>query len=248
MEDDPKTVRVVMTSKESKKWLNAMREEMKSLHENQTRKLVKKPPRARVVSCKWLFKKKERIPRIEPERFKARLVARGFTQKKGIDFNEVLFPVVKHRSIILILSMVAQLDLELEQMDVKTAFLYGYLDEEILMSQPEGFEVKGKVDYVCKLTKSLYGLKQSPKQWNRRFDEFMEHVKFIESHYDNCVYFKFLKQGLFVVLFFYVYDILLVSNNKVEIAKVKSKLSKEFEMKNLRLGKKILRVEISRNR
>ena len=96
-------------------------------------------------------------------RFKARLVAQSFTQKEGVYFNEILSPVVKHRSIRLILALVTHFDRELEQMDVKTAFLYGELDEKILMKQPEGFEVKGKEGQVCLLQRSLYGLKQSPR-------------------------------------------------------------------------------------
>lgn len=86
-------------------------------------------------------------------------------------------------------------------MDVKSSFLYGNVDEEILMSQLKRFEVKGKEDYVCKLNKSFYGLKQSPRQWNKRFDEFMAQINFHRSHYDNCVYFKFLEQGIFVVFY-----------------------------------------------
>lgn len=89
----------------------------------------------------------------------------GFTQKEGIDFNEIFSQVVKHSLIRILLAMVALFDLELEQMDVKTAYLHGNLEEKILMSQPEGFEEKGHEGYVCLLQKSLYGLKQSPRQW-----------------------------------------------------------------------------------
>ena len=95
-------------------------------------------------------------------RFKARLIAKGYAQKEGIDYNEVFSPVVKHSSIRILLALVAQFDLELAQLDVKTTFLHGDLEEEIYMSQPHGFEVAGKENQVCKLKKSLYGLKQSP--------------------------------------------------------------------------------------
>ncbi|GKG08380.1 transposable element, partial [Tanacetum coccineum] len=103
-------------------------------------------------------------------RYKARLVAKGYSQKEGIDYKS---PVVRHTSIRVLLSLVAHHDLELEQLDVKTTFLHGDLEEEIYMSQPEGFAVQGKEDYVCKLQKSLYGLKQSPRQWYKRLDSFM---------------------------------------------------------------------------
>ena len=123
-----------------------MNEEIKSLHDNHTWELIKKPPGSRVVNCKWIFKKKEGIQGVEPDRLKARLVARGFTQKEGIDFNEVFSPVVKHSSIRILMATVSEFGLLLEKIDVQTTFLYGKLDEVILMKQPEGFEVKGKED------------------------------------------------------------------------------------------------------
>jgi len=114
----------------------------------------------RVVGCKWIFKKKEGIPGVEGPRYKARLVAKGFTQVEGIDYNEIFSPVVKHCSIRILMAIVNQFNLELEQMDVKTAFLYGDLEETIYMEQPKSFvEDKSK---VCLLKKFLYGLKQSP--------------------------------------------------------------------------------------
>nr|GEV65679.1 retrovirus-related Pol polyprotein from transposon TNT 1-94 [Tanacetum cinerariifolium] len=109
---------------------------------------------------------KDGIPRVESNRYKARYAVRGFDQGEGIDVNEVFFLVVRHTSIRVLLSIVALQDLELEQLDVKTAFLHGHLEEEIYVEQPEGFKVPGKEDHVCRLKKSLYGLKQSPRQWN----------------------------------------------------------------------------------
>ena len=150
-----------------------MHEEIESLHKNETWELVKLPKEQRVVGCKWIFKMKEGTPGVEDVRFKARLVAKGYTQKQGIDFNEVFSPIVRHTSIRVLLALVALHDLELEQLDVKTAFLHGELEEQIYMQQPEGFIVHGKEDYVCRLKKSLYGLKQSPRQWYKRFDSFM---------------------------------------------------------------------------
>jgi hypothetical protein len=97
-------------------------------------------------------------------RFKARLVAKGYTQKEGIDYNEVFSLVVKHSSIRVLLALVAQFDLELVQLDVKTVFLHGDLEEDIYMTQPEGFKVASKKNLVCTLNRSLYGLKQSPRQ------------------------------------------------------------------------------------
>lgn len=101
------------------------------------------------------------------------LVGKDFTQREGIDYNEVFSPVVNHSSIRVLLALVALHNLELEQLDVKTAFLHGELEEQIYMSQPEGFVTLSKKNHVCLLKKSLYGLKQSPRQWYKRFDTFM---------------------------------------------------------------------------
>ena len=161
--NEPRNYSEAVTCAESSQWSIAMIEEIESLHKNQTWDLVKLPKDKKTVGCKWIFKKKEGIPGVEDARYKARLVAKGYSQKKGIDFNEVFSPVVKHTSIRVLLAMVAMYDMELEQLDVKTAFLHGNLEEVIYMDQPEGFQIEGKEDQVCRLKKSLYGLKQSPR-------------------------------------------------------------------------------------
>ena len=145
------------------------------------------------------------------------------------------------------MAMVAMLDLELEQMDMKTTFLYGNLDEQIYMRQPERFDQKDKDRYVCKLNRSLYGLKQSSRQWNKQFDDFITSLAFIRSKFDECVYFKYLGKE-FVYLLLYVDDILLAGNCSKVISKVKSEFNKEFEMKDLGAAKKILGIEIMRDR
>jgi len=150
----------------------------------------KLPKSKKTIGCKWVFAKKEEFPNKEDIRYKARLVAKGFAGREEIDCNEVFSPVVKHYSIWVLLALVAQLNLELAQLDVKTAFLHGDLKEEIYMTHPEGYKVAGKEDWVCKLSKSLYGLKQSPRQWYKRFDKFMKDQKYMRSKYDHCVYLR----------------------------------------------------------
>ena len=141
-----------------------MQEEMQSLHENHTYDLVKLPQGKRALKNKWVYRLKTENNSSQL-RYKARLVVKGFGQKKGVDFEEIFSPVVKMSSIRVALGLAARLNLEVEQLDVKTAFLHGDLEEEIYMLQPEGFEVKEKENLVCKLKKSLYGLKQAPRQW-----------------------------------------------------------------------------------
>jgi hypothetical protein len=209
---------------------------------------VKLPIGAKTVGCKWIFKKKEGIPGVEDARFKARLVAKGYSQREGMDFNEVFSPVVRHSSIRVLLAMVALYDLELEQLDVKTAFLHGELEETIYMHQPDGFIVEGKEDHVCQLRRSLYGLKQSPRQWYKRFDSFMIRHGYTRSSYDSCVYYRQLADGSFVYLLLYVDDMLIAAKSMLEIKRLKSLLGDEFEMKDLGAAKKILGMEIHRDR
>ena len=123
-----------MQSKEITRWKQAMDEEMESLKVNETWELVPKPNKQKLVECKWLYKLKEGISASDPLKFKARLVAKGYTQREGIDYNEIFSPVVKFKTIRVMLAVVVHYDLELEQLDVKTVFLHGDLDENIYMT------------------------------------------------------------------------------------------------------------------
>ena len=155
---EPENYQEVLSLEEKDLWLDAMKEEMESSQKNETYELVEPPKGKKVLKNRWVFKNKKDGEKIVKR--KARLVVKGSNQKKGIDFDEIFSPVVKMTSIRTVLGLAASLDLELEQLDVKTTFLHGDLHEEIYMEQPEGFEEKGKEKFVCKLKKSLYGLKQ----------------------------------------------------------------------------------------
>jgi hypothetical protein len=244
---EPLNYSEAILSTDSEKWMGAMHEEMESLEKNGTWELVWLPPGKRAVKCKWIFKRKEGMTPTEPPRFKSRLVAKGFSQIPEIDYTDVYSLVVKHSSIRTFLSLIAMHDYELEQLDVKTAFLHGDLEEDIYMDQPEGFVVPGKEDYVCRLKKSLYGLKQSPRQWYKRFDSFMLSNGFQRSQYDSCVYLKFVN-GSPTYLLLYVDDMLIATKSMKEITALKAQLSSEFDMKDLGAAKKILSMEIVRDR
>ncbi|GJU83564.1 retrovirus-related pol polyprotein from transposon TNT 1-94 [Tanacetum coccineum] len=150
----------------------------------------------------------------------------------GIDYNEVFSLVVRHTTIRVILSLTACEDYKLEQLDVKTAFLHGNLEETIYMRQPLGFE-KGTGNKVCFLKKSLYGLKQSPRQWYKRFDVYMISNGFSRNNYDICVYFKEFAPGMYIYLLLFVDDMLIACKSKSKIEYTKGLLQKEFDMKEL---------------
>ena len=245
---EPSTYKEAILSSDSEKWFAAMGDEMESLHKNQTWDLVIQPSGRKIITCKWVFKKKEGISPAEGVKYKARVVARGFNQREGVDYNEIFSPVVRHTSIRVLLAIVAHQNLELEQLDVKTAFLHGELEEEIYMTQPDGFQVPGKENHVCKLKKSLYGLKQSPRQWYKRFDSYMVKLGYTRSSYDCCVYYNRLNDDSFIYLVLYVDDMLIAAKKKYDIQKLKGLLSAEFEMKDLGAARKILGMEIIRDR
>ena len=152
-----------------------------------------------------------------PPRYKARIVVKGFQQKKGVDFDEIFSPIVKMTSIRTMLSIAANMDLEVEQLDVKTAFLHGDLEEEIYMHQPEGFVEKGKENLVCRLRKSLYGLKQAPRQWYRKFESFMTDNGYHKTQADHCVFVKKFKGGYFLILLLYTDDMLIGGRDLMKI-------------------------------
>ncbi|CAM8957332.1 unnamed protein product [Rhodiola kirilowii] len=177
----PETYEQALHDKHANEWVKAMHEEIQSMYENKTWTLVPKPANVKTVTCKWIYRIKEGNELDEPPRFKARLVAKGFTQKEGIDFNEIFAQVEKYKTMRLLIAMAVVYAWEIEQMDVKTAFLHGDLEETIYMNQPIGFVDKISLDFVCLLNKSKYGLKQSPRQWNKKFDSCMLTLGFTRS-------------------------------------------------------------------
>lgn len=179
---EPDTYQEAMNNDNANEWKQAMREEFDSLIKNNTWILIERPPNVSLVDNKWVFKVKQE-KKDAPIRYKARLVARGFTQEYGVNYFETFSPVVRFTSIRTILALAAQKGMCIKQFDVKTAFLNGELNENVYMKQPIGFDDGS--ERICKLQKSLYGLKQSSRCWNRKFTEFIKLFGFIESKYDG---------------------------------------------------------------
>ncbi|RVW18790.1 Retrovirus-related Pol polyprotein from transposon TNT 1-94 [Vitis vinifera] len=220
-----------LQDKDADKWLVAMKSEMESMYSNQVWELVEPPKGVKPIGCKWIYKKKRGIDG-KVQTYKARLVAKGYTQKEGIDYEETFSPLAMLKSIRILLSIAAYFDYEIWKMDVKTAFLNGSLDECIYMKQPEGFITNGQEHLLCKLNRSIYGLKQASRSWNTCFDQTIKTFGFDQCHDESCVYKKWNgKKVVFLVL--YVDDILLIGNCIGMLTSVKDWLSQRFDMKDL---------------
>ena len=180
-------------------------------------------------------------------RYKTRLVAKGFTQKEGIDYKETFSPVLSNDSFRIIMALVSHYDLELHQMDVKTAFLNGNIDETIYMVQPKNFESNDSKQLVCRLKRSIYGLKQTSRQWYRKFDQVITSFGFKENTVDQCIYLKF-SGSKFIILVLYVDDILLASSDVGLLHETKRFLSSKFDMKDLGNASFVLGIQIHRDR
>ncbi|GJW95833.1 retrotransposon protein, putative, ty1-copia subclass [Tanacetum coccineum] len=204
------------------------------------------PPNGKTIGSKWLFKKKTDIDRAV-HTDNARLVAKGFNQTPRIDYEESFSPVADIRAIRILIAIVAFYNYEIWQMDVKTAFLNGYLFEEVYMEQPEGFINLKFPNRVCKLKRSIYGLKKASRQWNKQFDYEIKKFSFTQNRDEPCVYMKV--SGSYVTfLILYVDDILIMGNNIPMLQDVKSYLGRCFAMKYLGEAAYILGIKIYKDR
>jgi hypothetical protein len=226
---------------QKKEWADAMIEEYQSIMKNDVWEIVPRPKGKDVVSSKWLFKIKH-VADGSIEKYKARFVARGFSQKEGIDYEEIFAPVARYTSIRTIIALAAKMKWKLHQMDVKTAFLNGVIEEEVYIEKPQGFEVEDWKSHVCRLKKALYGLKQAPRAWYGRIDSFLSSLGFTKSKADSNLYFKIMDNEP-VILLLYVDDLFLTGEEKL-IAECKQRLAAEFEMKDLGLMHYFLGLEV----
>ena len=177
------------------------------------------------------------------ERYKARLVAQGYSQRYEIDYDETFSPVERFESIRTVVALSVQRGLKLHQIHVTSAFLNGELEDEVYMKQPEGFEVEGNEDLVYKLNKSLYGLKQSSRCWNSVLDEHLKSIGFVQTESDQCIYVK-VKDGDIFIAAVWVDDIILAKKTDEEINNVKASTAERFQVKDMEELKYILGQQV----
>jgi len=225
-------------------WVAAMNEEMEALNRNDTWYITDLPPNREPIGCKWVYKVKYKANG-DIERYKARLVAKGFNQREGVDFDETFSPVVKIVTVRCLITLAVNNNWPLYQLDVNNAFLYGDLYEDVYMHLPPGYFPKGD-KRVCKLNKSLYVLKQAPRQWNEKLCNTLLKNNFKQSKSDYSLFIKTDKE-VFIALLVYVDDIVITGNNEIEIEKVKSFLKTQFLIKDLGALKYFLGIEVLRN-
>lgn len=225
----PTNYEEALSGPDASQWTKAVEEELKAHEKNHTWQLIPRDHKRKTIDSKWVFK----IIRGEDGsalRYKARLCARGFLQEKGVDFTETFSPVVRYDSLRVLLATVTQEDLEMVQFDVRTAFLYGKLEDEVLMEVPTGFKiVTDSSEVVCRLEKSLYGLKQASLCWNHRFCDFLRQFKFKQTDADECIFYSNY-QGLAVYLALYVDDGLIACKSQEVLEIILEKLMNTFEI------------------
>ena len=247
---EPKNITEALDGQHADQWKEAADSEYDSLIKNHTWDLVEPPEGKNIVGCKWVFKLKHNADG-SIDRYKARLVTQGYSQEPGQDYDEIYAPVAKYTSIRSVLAIANQLDLDIHQMDVKTAFLNGSLENEIFMRQPEGYVSQEHPNFVCKLNKGIYGLKQATRCWNVAIDDYLKSSGYTQSTADPCIYSKIeVKDGkkCIMIIAVYVDDTLLASNDDQMLRAEKAKLGERFEMDDRGQVHYLLGMSIQRER
>ena len=237
--EEPKSIQEALSSQQSEDWKLALDEEIRSLSEQNVFEVVQTTPDIQPLPCKWVFKiKYDQHGNLQ--RFKARLVAKGYKQISGIDFHETFSPVAKQSTLRLLLTLAASRNLEIRNIDIKTAFLNGNLDEEIFMEMPPGYRLDGK---VWKLKKTLYGLKQAPRAWHKRLTEELEKLGFSCSCADPGLF-----TGNEALLLVYVDDLLICGNGTDNVQRITDSLLKTFEGRDLGPTEFFIGIKVQRDR
>ena len=242
---EPLTLDEARAAPDADQWARAMDEEMASLTANGTWTLVAPPPGTKPIPVKWVYKlKRDAAGNIE--RHKARLVAKGFRQREGVDYDEVFAPVSKYATLRAVLSTAAALDLEVDALDIKTAFLNGTITEDVYIEQPPGYATGGP-SLACKLNKALYGLKQASRAWHDTLKAALTEMGFTESAADPGL-FTSTNQGARTIVLTYVDDILIVAPGTAAIAITKRGIMGAFAARDLGPATFFLGMDITRDR
>lgn len=224
---EPRSFHEAINGPQSADWKSAMDEEILSHQENGTWELVQLPQHRKVIGSKWIYKCKV-DENGQLVRYKARLVAQGYCQKYGLDYDLVFAPVVKQTTFRAMLTLASTRKMLAKHIDIKTAYLYGQLQEEIYMRQPPGYEIGNQND-VCRLRRSLYGLKQAARVWNERIDSVLKAMGFHQSQADPCLYIL-EASGTYIFLLIYVDDIIVICSTETEFANIVETLNGQFKI------------------
>lgn len=222
-----------------------MEEEIAMIEKNETWELVDRPKHKDVIGLKWIYKTKYHEDG-SIQKHKARLVAKGYTQQPGIDFIETFAPVVRMETIRVVLALAAQLELQVFQLDVKSAFLNEELEEEVFVEQPQGFCVEREENKVCRLKKALYGLKQAPRAWNSKIDGYFLQDGFRRSPNEPSLYVKKENHDILIVCI-YVDDLIYMGTNMQMVKNFKQRMMEEFEMTDLGIMKYFLGIQVKQS-
>ena len=214
-------------------WVDAMVEEYDSIVRNNVWDVVPRPENKLVVSSHWLYKVKKAVDG-SVEKHKVRFIARGFSQVEGIDYDETFSPVERYSYFRSMLALSTHIGWKIHQMDVKTAFLNGEIEEEVYIEQPEGFETFDHESHVCRLKRALYGLKQEPRAWYTK-------LGFTKTEADVNLYHIMVK-GKLLIIILYVDDLILTGDDQL-IVSCKEDLAREFEIKDMGLMHYFLDME-----
>lgn len=224
-------------------WKDAMNQEIDAIRRNETWELVKLPENKKALGVKWIYRTKLK-QNGEVQKYKARLVVKGYKQKFGVDYEEVFAPVTRLETVRLLLALAAKNNWKVHQMDVKSAFLNGYLEDEIYVEQPPGYAKIGEENKVCRLKKALYGLKQAPRAWYSRIDNFFLKDGFRRCPYEHALYTKEDENGNFLIICLYVDDLIFTGNSNMMIEEFRESMKKEFEMTDMGLLHYFLGIEV----
>lgn len=235
---EPLSVKDIESRPDKSQWLDAMKDEMDSHAKNGTWALCELPKDAKTVKSKWVFKAKKDTEG-KMVRHKARLVAMGFTQRPGIDYNETFCPVIKYTSLRILFAIAVNKGMRIHQMDAVSAFLQGTLKEDIYMAQPELFH--DGTNRVCKLNKAIYGLKQAGNVWNEKLGKTLNEMGLKKCHLDPCIFFN---ENRDMIIGIYVDDMIILYKHESELQRFKAQLKGKISVKDIGTARSCIGINI----